>query len=69
PASGNLHLLESASAAIDQAATLAQVSDDYDGQARPAGEAPDVGADEYIEPDSWVYLPLLMQASGARFFE
>ncbi|MBN1148914.1 MAG: right-handed parallel beta-helix repeat-containing protein, partial [Anaerolineales bacterium] len=31
PASGNLHLLGSASAAIDQAVTLAQVSDDYDG--------------------------------------
>jgi hypothetical protein len=46
-AAGNLHLLPSATAAIDQAASLAAVPDDYDGAARPIGPAPDVGADEY----------------------
>ena len=49
-ANGDLHLDASASAAIDQAATLSDVSDDYDGDARPIGPAPDVGADEYGVP-------------------
>jgi len=49
-ASGDLHLLSSATAAIDQAAPLAQVTDDYDGDVRPIGPAPDVGADEYGAP-------------------
>ena len=44
---GNLHLLPTATDAIDQAASLAQVTDDFDGDARPIGPAPDVGADEY----------------------
>lgn len=47
--SGDLHLLSSATAAIDQAATLSAVFDDFDGDARPNGP-PDVGADEYIPP-------------------
>lgn len=58
---GDLHLLASATAAIDQAAPLSSVGDDYDGDMRPAGVAADVGADEYggapFEPDSFVYLP------------
>jgi hypothetical protein len=65
PASGDLHLVATATAAIDQAAPLAQVTDDYDGSARPIGSAPDVGADEYSPPPewtSWVYLPLVMKA-------
>ncbi len=49
-AAGDLHLLPSASAAIDQAAALADAPDDYDAQARPIGPAPDVGADEYGAP-------------------
>ena len=49
-ASGDLHLTSTASGAIDQAATLANVSDDYDRDARPIGAAPDVGADEYGAP-------------------
>lgn len=47
---GDLHLADTASAAIDHAATLPEVSDDFDGDARPLGPAPDVGADEYGEP-------------------
>ncbi len=46
-ASANLHLLATATDAIDQAATRADVTDDFDGDARPSGSAPDVGADEY----------------------
>jgi hypothetical protein len=47
PADGDLHLVASATSAIDQAVTLSDVSDDFDGDARPIGPAPDVGADEY----------------------
>ena len=47
PAAADLHLVASATAAIDQAASLAQVPADYDGDVRPIGPAPDVGADEY----------------------
>jgi hypothetical protein len=48
-ASGDLHLADSASAAIDQAVTLAAglCDDDIDGDPRPIGSARDIGADEY----------------------
>jgi hypothetical protein len=60
-ASGDLHLLGTASEAIDQAATLPEVSDDYDGHLRPLGEAADVGADEYAVLQ-FCYLPLVIQS-------
>ncbi len=63
-AGGDLHLAAQALAAIDQAAALAAVSDDFDGQPRPIGPAPDVGADEYgvpAEPAYAVYLPLVIK--------
>ena len=47
---GDLHLRETATEAIDQATSLDDVSDDYDGETRPHGPAPDVGADEYGSP-------------------
>jgi hypothetical protein len=52
PASGDLHLLTSASAAIDQGAALPAGScdDDIDGDPRPLGPARDIGADEYRSP-------------------
>jgi hypothetical protein len=50
PAAGDLHLRDTATAAIDQAAALLEVTDDIDGDARPIGPAPDIGADEYGEP-------------------
>jgi len=46
PASGNLHLLPSATGAIDLAGTLPEVTDDFDAEIRPYGSAPDIGADE-----------------------
>lgn len=62
---GDLHILSSAVAAIDQAAPASAVGDDYDGEARPVGPAPDVGADEYggapFEPTSFAYLPLVVR--------
>lgn len=43
----NLRLSASAPASVlDAATTIADVSDDYDGNARPAGSAPDMGANE-----------------------
>ncbi|WP_420645621.1 hypothetical protein [Candidatus Leptofilum sp.] len=59
---GDLHLHSTAAVAIDQATPLAEVSDDLDGEGRPYGLAPDLGADELnappFEPTNWVYLPL-----------
>jgi hypothetical protein len=51
-AGGDLHLSASASSAIDQGISIAQglCDDDIDGDARPIGSAPDVGADEYGVP-------------------
>jgi hypothetical protein len=48
-AQGDLHLAAGAPA-IGQAATLADVGNDFDGDARPIGPAPDVGADEHRVP-------------------
>ncbi len=47
PSAANLHLKPTASAAIDAATSLAPVTADIDGDPRPLGSAPDVGADEY----------------------
>lgn len=62
-AAGDLHLVATAVAAIDQAASLPQVTDDFDGDGRPLGPAPDIGADEYggtpFEPTAWIYLPII----------
>ena len=61
--SGDLHLQATASEAIDRAAPLAEVSDDFDGDLRPMGEAPDVGGDEYSTPlFHWqVFLPMVIK--------
>jgi len=63
--SADLHLVASATDAIDQAATLPEVSDDYDGDSRPHGSAPDVGADEYGPSGTLThttYLPLVLNS-------
>lgn len=43
---GDLHLLESATLAIDQVPVLATVGSDFDGDGRPQGALADAGADE-----------------------
>ncbi len=48
PANGDLHLKSTAAAAIDKGLALSDVTVDWDGDARPAGSAPDIGADEYL---------------------
>ena len=47
PAAGDLHLLPTATAAIDKAPALPAVVDDFDGDPRPIGDGTDVGADEF----------------------
>jgi hypothetical protein len=44
---GDLHLAAELSGVVDQGVTLAAVTSDLDCQDRPAGAAPDLGADEY----------------------
>jgi hypothetical protein len=46
---GNLHL-RSGAAAIDRGVFVDDCRDDFDGEARPQGKAPDVGADEMRAP-------------------
>jgi hypothetical protein len=45
--SGNLHLVAGAAMARDTGTATPQATTDWDGNARPLGSAPDVGADEY----------------------
>ncbi len=46
PSAGDLHLSSAATAAKDHGVSTSDVPTDWDGQARPNGSAPDVGADE-----------------------
>jgi hypothetical protein len=66
PNNYDLHLNATATQAIDTAAGLADVVDDFDGETRPIGDLPDIGADEFGEPgptptfqdvplDHWAY--------------
>lgn len=48
PAAGDLHLLSTATAAIDKAPALAAMTNDVDGDSRPQGSAYDIGADEFV---------------------
>jgi hypothetical protein len=58
--SGDLHLVSGAISAIDSAATLSGVPDDFDGDSRPQGDAPDIGADEFWE-QIHIYLALILR--------
>jgi len=48
PATADLHLRPTATAAIDAGKVLTTALTDRDGQARPWGRAPDLGADEFV---------------------
>ena len=45
-AAADLHLAPTATLAIDHGAPVSAVTADWDGDPRPAGAAPDLGADE-----------------------
>ena len=45
--SGDLHLVPTATAAINAGTAMSAVTVDWDGQPRPSGAQPDLGADEY----------------------
>jgi hypothetical protein len=47
PSGGDLHIDSASRPPVDAAAPLPQVVGDIDGETRPMGEAPDVGADEF----------------------
>jgi hypothetical protein len=47
PAGADLHLLASATNAIDKGLTLSTVTNDFDGDSRPRGASADIGADEF----------------------
>jgi hypothetical protein len=48
PQAGDLHLRAEATSAIDKAGTVSNASMDFDGNSRPSGASPDIGADEYL---------------------
>ena len=48
PVNGDLHLKSTATAAIDKGLVQPDVTVDWDGDARPSGSAPDLGADEFL---------------------
>jgi hypothetical protein len=59
---GDLHLVSSASAAIDQGTILSAglCDDDIDGDSRPQGSSRDIGADEYTwTPKYFLWLPIV----------
>ncbi len=61
---GDLHLAGTAAAAIDKGMTLdsALCQDDLDGDPRPFGSAPDIGADERVVVlDHAIYVPLILR--------
>ncbi|OLD56744.1 MAG: hypothetical protein AUI64_01705, partial [Acidobacteria bacterium 13_1_40CM_2_64_6] len=62
---GDLHLVSSATAAIDHGVTLTNVTSDVDGQSRPSGAAYDMGADEYVGDTTPPTVSLTAPANGA----
>jgi hypothetical protein len=62
--SGDLHLTGTATIAVDQGMPLASglCEDDFDGDRRPIGPAPDIGADEYVMvPHYKIFVPLFLK--------
>ena len=66
---GDLHLVSSATQAIDKGVSLASVIDDWDGEPRPSGAAFDLGADEFqttAPPPPVLAAPGNLQATAAN---
>ena len=49
----DVHLVEAAPA-IDAGVAVPDSTDDIDGDTRPAGHAPDAGADEFVSPSAFL---------------
>jgi hypothetical protein len=64
PAAADLHLLATATAAIDKAPTLAAVTNDFDGDARPQGTGYDIGADEFRPSSPPPQIPTTLSISA-----
>ena len=50
PATGDLRLAAAVPGVVRSGEPLADLADDFDGNARPAGQPPDIGADEWLGP-------------------
>ncbi len=64
PATADLHLLASATNALDKAPALVTVTNDFDGDRRPGGASSDIGADEFTSNSPPVITNLTL--SGAN---
>jgi hypothetical protein len=62
---GDLHLLVSATNAIDQAPALNTVTNDFDGERRPRGARADIGADEFSSLTAPLLIGLTVSSSNA----
>jgi len=62
-AAGDLHLKATATGAIDRG--VASVTTDWDGDARPSGAAPDLGADEYVSAATYTLSGHVVTSSGS----
>lgn len=65
PAAGDYHLLPEAPA-VDAAISLPDVPADFEGDPRPLGPRPDIGADERLSLTEWNYQPLTFGPAGAQ---
>jgi hypothetical protein len=61
----DLHLVASATNAIDHAPALGSVTNDFDGDTRPRGASSDVGADEFVVLTPPVITDFRLVAAGA----
>ena len=57
PTAADLHLIDGTVPPVDAGVQLSEVSSDFDGNPRPIGDAPDVGADEFTQFE--IYIPIL----------
>jgi hypothetical protein len=68
PALGDLHLTSAATPAIDKGVAGVGVANDWDAEARPAGAAPDIGADEFLSaPNQAPSVTLTPPGSGTTY--